>query len=297
MEPRELAEQDYLNGMKYKDIAEKYGVTINTVKSWKTRYKWSRDKGAPTEKSVHTKRPGAKQVRTISMPDPDADVDERYALFAAEYLRDFNATRAAMAVGYKKSIAHTAGWRLLKKDEVQAEIKRLKELMSDELVLDIRRIIAEYMKIAFADVTDVLDFGQREVPVMTMFGPMYEGEGDEKKPVTKLVNYIDLRASAEIDTTVIAEVKQGKDGVSIKLHDKMRALEKLERYVGYMTAEEKARLAKLQAEVKVLEGPGDVKTDDGFMDAIKGKAAEIWADEPAETPETEEGADDGEPDD
>ena len=33
-----LAEQDYMSGMKYKDIAEKYGVTLNTVKSWKVRY-------------------------------------------------------------------------------------------------------------------------------------------------------------------------------------------------------------------------------------------------------------------
>ena len=47
----ELAYQDYIKGMKYKEIAEKYGVTINTVKSWKTRYKWSKD----GKKSVHTK--------------------------------------------------------------------------------------------------------------------------------------------------------------------------------------------------------------------------------------------------
>lgn len=47
----EIAYQDYLKGMKYKEIAEKYGVTINTVKSWKTRYKWSKD----GKKSVHTK--------------------------------------------------------------------------------------------------------------------------------------------------------------------------------------------------------------------------------------------------
>ena len=46
----ELAEADYIAGMKYKEIAEKYGVSINTVKSWKTRYQWSRDK-----KGVHTK--------------------------------------------------------------------------------------------------------------------------------------------------------------------------------------------------------------------------------------------------
>lgn len=49
---RQQVEMDYLSGMKYKDIAEKYGVTINTVKSWKTRYRWSRD----DKKSVHTKK-------------------------------------------------------------------------------------------------------------------------------------------------------------------------------------------------------------------------------------------------
>ncbi|WP_199425770.1 phage terminase small subunit [Thermaerobacillus caldiproteolyticus] len=54
-----LAEKDYVKGMKYKDIAEKYGVSINTVKSWKKRYGWSREKGAPSEKSVHTKKRGA----------------------------------------------------------------------------------------------------------------------------------------------------------------------------------------------------------------------------------------------
>lgn len=43
-----LAEQDYMAGMKYKDIADKYGVSLNTVKSWKVRHKWDK-------KSVHTK--------------------------------------------------------------------------------------------------------------------------------------------------------------------------------------------------------------------------------------------------
>ncbi|MEK6452606.1 phage terminase small subunit [Caldifermentibacillus hisashii] len=55
---KELAYRDYLNGMKYKEIAEKYGVTINTVKSWKTRYKWSRDGVRTKQKSVHTKKKG-----------------------------------------------------------------------------------------------------------------------------------------------------------------------------------------------------------------------------------------------
>ena len=47
-EKYELAYADYKAGMKYKDIAEKYGVSINTVKSWKSR-KWG---ATETEKSV-----------------------------------------------------------------------------------------------------------------------------------------------------------------------------------------------------------------------------------------------------
>ncbi|MCR6116648.1 hypothetical protein HXA31_20175 [Salipaludibacillus agaradhaerens] len=53
------AEKDYVKGMKYKEIADKYEVSINTVKSWKRRHEWSREKGAPKQKSVHTKRKGA----------------------------------------------------------------------------------------------------------------------------------------------------------------------------------------------------------------------------------------------
>lgn len=57
-EKKELAKQDYEKGMKYKDIAEKYGVTLNTVKSWKTRYKWSRNSVHTQGKGVHSKKKG-----------------------------------------------------------------------------------------------------------------------------------------------------------------------------------------------------------------------------------------------
>ena len=40
---------DYLSGMKNKEIAEKYDLSLNTLKSWIKRYKWSeeKNKGAP----------------------------------------------------------------------------------------------------------------------------------------------------------------------------------------------------------------------------------------------------------
>uniref|UniRef100_UPI0039837FEF P27 family phage terminase small subunit n=1 Tax=Clostridium haemolyticum TaxID=84025 RepID=UPI0039837FEF len=39
---KEKAYKDYISGMKYKDIADKYSVSINTVKSWKRRLNWQR---------------------------------------------------------------------------------------------------------------------------------------------------------------------------------------------------------------------------------------------------------------
>ncbi|MDM8204280.1 phage terminase small subunit [Faecalicoccus acidiformans] len=44
-----LAYEDYKSGMKRKDIAEKYQVSINTVKSWKQRH-WNKKEGAPLKK-------------------------------------------------------------------------------------------------------------------------------------------------------------------------------------------------------------------------------------------------------
>lgn len=53
VEKYKLAEKDYMRGMKYKDIAEKYGVSINTVKSWKKRYDWNRKGCTQKKKGAH----------------------------------------------------------------------------------------------------------------------------------------------------------------------------------------------------------------------------------------------------
>ncbi|BBP87459.1 hypothetical protein BsIDN1_10770 [Bacillus safensis] len=52
------AEKDYVKGMKYKDLAEKYGVSINTIKSWKKRHGWEKKKGASKRKKVCTQKKG-----------------------------------------------------------------------------------------------------------------------------------------------------------------------------------------------------------------------------------------------
>ncbi|MBO0555763.1 hypothetical protein EXQ41_06825 [Clostridium botulinum] len=53
---KEQAKQDYLQGMKYKDLAEKYSVSLNTIKSWVKRYGWSEEK---KQRGAHKNKKGA----------------------------------------------------------------------------------------------------------------------------------------------------------------------------------------------------------------------------------------------
>lgn len=48
-EKHEQAYEDYKSGMKYQALADKYSVSVNTIKSWKQRYQWAR-KGVTQKK-------------------------------------------------------------------------------------------------------------------------------------------------------------------------------------------------------------------------------------------------------
>ncbi|EGT3800903.1 phage terminase small subunit [Clostridioides difficile] len=49
---KEKVKQDYLKGMKQKEISAKYDISLNTLKSWIKRYNWvsEKKKGAPKNK-------------------------------------------------------------------------------------------------------------------------------------------------------------------------------------------------------------------------------------------------------
>lgn len=86
-EKYELAEQDYMNGMKYKDIAEKYEVSLNTVKSWKTRHGWNK-KGCTQKKKKGAHKNTISQLGNRNATGPKGNKNaERYGLFS-KYLPD-----------------------------------------------------------------------------------------------------------------------------------------------------------------------------------------------------------------
>lgn len=273
----ELAYQDYLNGMKYKEIAEKYGVTINTVKSWKTRYKWSKD----GKKSVHTKtgkvctqkndKNNVKKeaiAEAVEQVIENAELTDKQRLFCLYYVKCFNATKAyqkAFQVDYATACGNASN--LLKSIEIKNEILRLKQNRLNREMLDESDIFQKYMDIAFSDVTDFVEFGQEDVPVMAVYGPVQvkDEETGEKKTLTKRVNVVRFKDSSEVDGTLIAEVKQGKDGASIKLPDRMKALEWLTEHMYMATEEQRARIENIKAKTEQIKGSGQDETEDKVM--------------------------------
>ena len=75
-------------------------------------------------------------------------------------------------------------------------------------------------------------------------------------------------------------MKQGKDGASIKLVDKMKALQWLADHMDIATAEQKAKIEQIRAKTAIMSGTSEEETeDDGFIEALKGEVADVWEEE------------------
>ena len=223
----------YLAGQKLVEIASQLNLPEGTVRSWKNRNRWDdkanatlrkKKRNAAKEKK-NSKRETAVEVEQV-LENPE--LTDKQRLFCVYYIRSFNATKAYQkAYGCDYVTANVNGNRMLVNASVKNEIQRLKQNRLNREFLSEADIFQKYMDIAFADITDFLEFGQEEVQVMNMFGPVEikDPETGEKVPLMKRVNTVRFKDSSEVDGTLISEVKQGKDGASIKLPDRMKALQ------------------------------------------------------------------------
>lgn len=267
-----LAESDYVAGMKYKDIAAKYGVSINTVKSWKKRYAWSRNKKTKStqkgctqnKKGAHKKEAVAEDVSQVVINDELTDQQQLFCLYQS---RMFNYTKAYMKAypGCTYASAAVLGSRLMKNQLIRETIEQLKQNHMNREMLKQEDIFQKYMDIAFADMNDFMSFGQEEIE--TDYGP-------------RMVNSVQLKESDQVDGTLITEVKQGRDGVSVKLADRMKAIDWLADHMDIATAEQKAKIEQIRAKTAIMSGTSEEETeDDGFIEALKGEVADVWEEE------------------
>ena len=276
----EKARELYKGGMKLVEIASQLECSAATIRTWKNRYKWDADESETFQKKNETKRNVSKSNASKKQSEETAVADEvrqviqntnltdKQQLFCIHYIRCFNATKAYQkAYGVDYATAASIGYRLLEKDGVKQEIHRLKQDRLNTEFLSESDVFQKYMDIAFADVTDFVEFGNEDVDVILDTG--------ERKTIT--VSHVNIKNDADVDGTIISEVSKGKDGVKVKLADRMKALQWLTDHMDLATEKQKAEIALLKA--KVQTDDGEEIADDGFLDALNGTAAEDWGDE------------------
>jgi phage terminase small subunit len=258
-------------------IAEELDVPEKTISAWKSRDKWNavlQKNDCSTTNKNPAKKARSPNKKEIAEPIVESDeLTDKQRLFCMYYLKYFNATKAYQkAYDCAYSTARVEGSRSLAKPNIKSEINRMKEEQAKGILLDASFVLQKYIDIAFSDITDYLSFGQKEQQVMTMYGPLYEkgkdGKADTSKPVTETVNYVDFKESHEIDGTIITEVKQGKDGVSIKLADKMKALEFLSKYTDLLSENDRKKLQEEKLKAEIQKAKSETKGTGGTNSSV-----------------------------
>lgn len=237
---RDEAKKLYLesNGeMKLVEIAAKLNILDSQVRKWKSQDKWEQElKGAfpkskrnvtnkKSNKKSSKKEPIAYEVKEVL---ENTELTEKQRLFCIYYIKYFNATKSAIKAGYSKDTAGEQGYQLLQKTSIKNEIQKLKQGKLNRAMLSEDDIFQKYIDIAFSDITDYLSFGREYKKCWTT-----DEEGNDIPVIDpntgkqKIISYnvVELKDSIDLDTTVISEVSEGKDGVKIKLQDKMKALQ------------------------------------------------------------------------
>ena len=260
-----------------KDIAAQLGVKDTQVRKWKSQDKWEeklkgtlpKEKRNVTNKKV-TKKKAEKQAdfNEVESVLENTELTEKQRLFCIYYIKCFNATKAAIKAGYSKSTAGEQGYQLLQKTSIKVEIQKLKKNKLNRAMLNEDDIFQKYIDIAFADITDYLGFGNKEVKGEN--GPYF-------------VSYVTLEDSDNIDGTLINEISQGKDGIKLKLQDKMKALQWLADRMDLLPTHTQAKLdleiLKLEVEMNKLDNTQEEVEEDGFIEALDDTTKEVWDDE------------------
>jgi len=153
------------------------------------------------------------------MPDNknsgDNRLTEKQKLFADEYLIDLNATRAYRAAYpdvKRDETAAQAGSRLLRNVKVDDYIKERMNKRAERTEVTQDKVVIELAKIGFAQITDFVEIDSK--------------------------NNVIIRSTDEMDENkigAIAGIKEGQNGIEIKMNDKVKALELLGRHLGMFT--------------------------------------------------------------
>ncbi|WP_121615226.1 terminase small subunit [Virgibacillus halodenitrificans] len=251
-------------------LAERLDVSEKTLSGWKSKDKWndklngvlqSNKRSTPNKKVKKKARSPSRKEAIDSVSESD-ELTDKQRLFCIYYIKYFNATKAyqkAYDSDYKT--ANVNGSRLLVNASIRDEITRMKEERASGLLLSADDVLQKYIDIAFADIGDYVERGNGGFTVVV-------------KPLE------------EMDSSIISELSNTENGIKLKLADKMKALDILSKYFDLLSDNDKKRLQeeklkvevqKTKAEVVKITGEEEEYEDDGFIEAIDSKTADVWS--------------------
>ena len=150
--------------------------------------------------------------------------------FCEEYIIDLNGTQGAIRAGYSADTANEQAARLLAKVSSQECIQQLKEARSKRTEITADRVLQE---LAIVGLARIDDFAKVERTTHTEV----LGTDNEGKPIISTHSYktVNVFETDYVDANkipAIASIKQTKEGIELKTHDKIKALELIGRHLG-----------------------------------------------------------------
>ena len=213
----------------------------------------------------------ARPVEPVAQRTPASPLTDKQQRFVEEYMVDLNATQAAIRAGYSPNTAAEQGYEHLRKPQIQLAIEKARREQQERTGITADRVLREIAAVALADARELVEvktgccrccYGdghkyQRTVGEMNRdreawvekgknpaefdeaggigFNPLLLPKDDcpicggdgQARTVLKDTRYLSANAAA-----LYAGAKQTKDGIEIKMHSKLDALEKLAKHVG-----------------------------------------------------------------
>lgn len=163
-------------------------------------------------------------------------LNEKQRRFISEYIIDLNAKQAAIRAGYSPKGAEPQASRLLSNAKIQVEIAKAMEDRGKRTGITQDRVLAELSAIAFAKATDYVEV---------------DDDGSVKiKPTAELTDE---------QKKAIASIKEGANGIEIKLTDKTKALEMLSRHLGLFNDKLNVNVEAIE----IIDDIGELESDGG----------------------------------
>lgn len=132
----------------------------------------------------------------------------KYKAFADAYLANGgNAYKAALTAGYSENFAKAKSYQLLDREDIQDYIDQRRKQMARRAVSP-ERVLLELAAIGFANATEFVEIKKGKIKI---------SDTEELPP--------NIRKA-------IIEIKRGRDGIEIKMADKLKALELMGKNLG-----------------------------------------------------------------